>query len=249
MQELPQPSVEKLARVAKLLRTQRSLPGKLEAVVAIAKRITPRCDAAGISLLVEGEPTTTAVTDRLTVEVDLVQYETGEGPCLAAMDESNVIRIDVVGRDERFSRFAPGAVAMEISSVLSIPLVAHGNGVGALNLYSRAPNAFDDHSAKTLEPIADYAGEVISTSPLYAYSLEMVDGLVETLESRALIAQAAGVIMANEQLTSEAALDRLRDLALQSGHSMRAIARWVLDERPKGPLPAELKNLILPESP
>jgi GAF domain-containing protein len=240
MQELPQPSEEKLSRVTKLLRTQRTLPAKLEAVVAITKRITPGCDAAGISLVIEGEPTTTAVSDRLAVEVDLVQYQTGEGPCLAAMHDSNVIRIDVLARDQRFSRFAPGALALDINSVLSIPLSAHGTVVGALNLYSRRSNAFDDHAAEGLEPIADYAGEVISTSPLYAYSLEMVDGLMETLESRALIAQATGVMIANEHLTSEQALDRLRDLAMESGQSMRTVAQWVTEERPTGSLRDEL---------
>lgn len=249
MQELPQPSVEKLSRVTKLLRTQRTLPAKLEAVVAIAKRITPGCDSGGISLIIEREPTTAAVSDRLAVEVDLVQYQTREGPCLAAMHDSNVVRIDVVGQDERFSRFAPGALAWDINSVLSIPLAAHGTVVGALNLYSRESNAFDDHTAKGLEPIADYAGEVISTSPLYASSLEMVDGLMETLESRALIAQATGLIMASEQLTSEEALNRLRNLAMESGHSMRTVAQWALDERPRGSLGDALGEASLSDDP
>ena len=35
--------------------------------------------------------------------------------------------------------------------------------------------------------MAQYAAEVIGTSPLYAYSLEMVDGLVESLETQGLI--------------------------------------------------------------
>lgn len=80
MQELPQVTTEKLARVTKLLRTQRTLPAKLETVVALAKRTIPNCHAAGITLVIDGEPTTSAVSDRLVVEVDLVQYQTGEGP-------------------------------------------------------------------------------------------------------------------------------------------------------------------------
>ncbi len=245
MQELPEPSIEKLARVTKLLRTQRTLPAKLEAVVAIAKRVTPGCDAAGISLLIEGEPATAAVSDRLTVEVDVVQYQTGEGPCLAALEHSNIIRIDVLGKDERFPRFAPGALAVDVESVLSVPLTTGGQSVGALNLYSRVRDAFDSRTAESLQPIADYAAEVLSTSPLYAYSLEAVDGLVETLESRALISQAVGVIVASEDLRIEEAFDRLRRLALESGESMRAVAEWVLQERPSGPVPAELGELRL----
>ena len=80
MQDLPEEAVERLARVSKLLRTQRSLPAKLEAVVALAKQMVPGCDSAGIMLLVEGQATSAAVTDRVAVEIDLVQYQTGEGP-------------------------------------------------------------------------------------------------------------------------------------------------------------------------
>lgn len=242
MQQLPAEAVERLSRVARLLSTQRTLPAKLETIVALVKRTIPACDSAGVCLLIEGDPTSVGVTDRLTVEVDLVQYQTGEGPCLAAIAESQVIRIDVIERDTRFERFAPGALAQEINSVLSIPLAAHGRVVGALNLYSHQVNAFDEHTEQAARPLAEYASEAISRSPLYAYSLDMVDGLVETLESRALIAQASGVIMANERCTSDAALDRLRDLALAEGTSLRAVAERVLAARPAGVPSAEQRR-------
>ena len=234
MQELPEVSVEKLARVTKLLRTQRTLPARLESVVEIVKRTVPDCDSAGIILLIDGEPTTTAVSSRLAVEIDLVQYQTGQGPCLDAMAGAHVVRIDVLDRDSRFTRFAPGALAVDINSVLSIPLSVHGRTVGALNLYSRQENAFDDHSEELVRPAAGYAAEAIATSPLYAYSLDMVEGLLESMESRAFIDQATGVIAATEERTPEESLDRLRRLALTSGESMRTVASWVLEERPTG---------------
>lgn len=66
--------------------------------------------------------------------------------------------------------------------MLSIPLSAGDRVVGALNLYSRLPNAFDANAEQAAQPLANYAVEIISTSALYAYALEMVDGLVESLE-------------------------------------------------------------------
>jgi GAF domain-containing protein len=220
-----------MARVSKLVRTQRSLPAKLETVVAIAKRTVPNCHAAGVCLMVDGEPTTAAVTDHLAVEIDLVQYDTGEGPCLAAIEGSNVIRIDVLDQDDRFDHFAPGALAHDVNSILSIPLVARDRTVGALNMYSRSVNAFDAESQAAVQPLAEYAAEVISTSPLYAYSLDMVDGLVESLEDQGVIAQAVGVLMATEQQSLAEATDRLRSLALNGGESMRTAADRVIAER------------------
>jgi GAF domain-containing protein len=234
MQDLPPETVERVSRVTRLLKTQRSLPAQLEAVVGIVKRTVPSCDAAGIVLLVGGEPTSVAVTDRLTVEIDLVQYQTGEGPCLSAMHDGDVVRIDILERDSQFTRFAPGALDLGLQSVLSTPLMANGRSVGALNMYSTLANAFDDGTSDTVRPMAEYAGEAIGSSPLYAYSLDMIDGLVEDLESRAIIEQATGVLMARQERTSGTALDQLRDLAIRSGESMRTVAEWVIDERPTG---------------
>jgi len=243
MQDLPQTTVQKLSRVTKLLKTQRTLPAKLEAVVGIVKRMVPTCDAAGIVLLIDGEPTSVAVTDRFTVEIDLVQYQTGEGPCLAALNEGDVIRIDFLEKDSRFTRFAPGALDRGLQSVLSTPLVTHGCSVGALNMYSVSTNAFDSTTEEAVAPMAAYAADAIGTSPLYAYSLDMVDGLGEDLETRALIEQATGVLVATEQETTEAALDRIRELAEGSGESMRTVAQWVIDERPTDVRPAEPETL------
>ena len=246
MDELPDEALERLARVTKLLQTQRSLPAKLETIVAIVKRTLPKCDAAGVILLIEGEPTSAAASDRLTIEIDLVQYDTGQGPCLAALADSNVVRIDVMEQDERFSRVAPGALAYNVNSVLSIPLTTQDGTVGALNIYSHDVNAFDERAEELILPLAEYAAEVIASSPLYAYSLDMVDGLVETLESQAVIERAVGVLTATEGLSSDRALDRLRHLALSSGEPMHTVADWLLKERPTrssprggGPGPAD----------
>jgi len=155
------------------------------------------------------------------------------------MAVGKVVRIDLLERDSRFVRFAPGALDLELHSVLSVPLDANGRTVGALNVYSRTANAFDERTEESLRPLAAYAGEVISTSPLYAYSLETVDGLVESLETQSVIDQATGVLMFSESLASDAALDRLRDLALRSGESLRTVADWVLKERPTRTRPDE----------
>ena len=176
-----------------------------------------------------------------------MQYETGQGPCLAAVEESHIVRIDLLDRDSRFTHFAPGALDLDLESVLSMPLPVGNSVVGALNLYSRLPHAFDSESERLARPLAEYAAEMISTSPLYAYSLEMVDGLVESLESQAIVSQATGIIMATESRSSEEALDQLRSVALASGKSMRAVADLVIADHPTGPPFADVIRWRTPE--
>lgn len=114
------------------------------------------------------------------------------------------------------------------------PLVIEGQTVGALNLYSKTPDGFDERSLELARPAADYAAEAIATSPLYAFSLDLVEGLMETMEDRSLIERATSAVMASEHGTSEEALGRLRSLALTSGETMPTVARWVPEERPTG---------------
>ncbi len=235
MSVLPEEFTERLGRVIKLLRTQRTLPTQLEAAVELAKRTVPACDAAGISLFITGEPTTAAATDRVVLEVDLVQYEAGEGPCLEAIAESNIVRVDLIGQEMRYSRFAPGAMDTGINSVVSFPLKAGGRTVGAFNLYSYSANAFDDDTQRLMEPIVGYAADVLATSPLYAYSLDVVDGLVESMEERAVITNATGALMARHDLTHNEAFDALRDRALVQGSSLREAATSVLDADASAP--------------
>jgi putative methionine-R-sulfoxide reductase with GAF domain len=232
---------ERLARVLTLVSMQRTLPAQLEAVVALAKRTVPNCDAAGVTLVVSGEPLTGAATDTVALEVDVVQYETGQGPCLDAIAGSNVVRVDLIDGDLRYERFAPGAVDTAINSVVSFPLVAAGRTAGALNLYSYLPDAFDADTERVMAPIVSYAADVLSTSPLYACSLDMVEGLMESLEERAVIDQATGALMARNGWTAAASFDFLRDRALVRSEPLREAARAILAlDLTAGPAPSDL---------
>lgn len=241
MSAVPEEFTERLSRVLQLVRTQRTLPTQLEAVVALATRTVPSCDGAGVTLIVTGEPLTAAATDTVVLEVDVVQYSTGQGPCLDAIAGSNIVRVDLIDGDLRYERFAPGALDTAVHSVVSFPLVAAGRTVGALNLYSSLPDAFDDDTERVMAPIVSYAADVLSTSPLYASSLDMVEGLMESLEERAVIAQATGALMARNGWTTAESFDFLRERALVRGEPLREAASAVLAlDLPAGPAPADL---------
>jgi GAF domain-containing protein len=85
------------------------------------------------------------MTDRVTLQFDLVQYDAGDGPCVAALG-GEMIRIGYLAADERFPRFARGAADRPVQSVLSTPAIDHGHVVGSLNPYSHDVDAFDDQT-------------------------------------------------------------------------------------------------------
>src|SRR5205814_6743152 len=129
------------------------------------------------------------------LEVDLVQYDTGEGPCLEAIRKSDLVRLDVVDSATAYPHFAPGALDAGIETVLSVPAVWHGNVVGALNLYSKTSGAYRDENALTLgHTLATYAAESIVTSPLYATSLDLVEDVIETMGTAEVVGQAIDIL-------------------------------------------------------
>jgi hypothetical protein len=221
----------RLGRVQRALAMDRGIIGKLEAVSALAKRMIESCDGAGLALQVGGRTRSIGVTDDVVLEVDLVQYDTGEGPCLESIEKSQVVRFDVLELDEHWEHFAPGALAYGISSVLSLPIVAGGTTVGALNLYSETVGGLGPEAEPIGSTLAMYAGEVISTSPLYAYSLDLLDEVLDELAARELLDCAVGIVMARTGKGSDDALAELAGVAEQRGESVREAAEWELREQ------------------
>src|SRR3984957_409589 len=112
-------------------------------VSEMACAITP-ATYAGITLLVDGVPRTGVFTHPDAPEIDQAQYRSGEGPCMYAFRHRKVYRIASTRQDQRWPEFARIALAHGIHATLSLPLLARGEGLGALNLYAQQEDAFTD---------------------------------------------------------------------------------------------------------
>jgi GAF domain-containing protein len=221
---------KRLGHLHRALLGGRTTVAKLEAVAGLAKALISECDGAGFALEVREKVHSVGTTDEVTLAVDLIQYDTGEGPCLEAIETSHVVRLELLDAGERWEHFAPGAIDAGVRSVLSVPLSARGRTVGALNLYSRSADGFDAESESMAASLAAYAAEIIATSPLYGYSLALVDEVLEELATRELINNAIGVVMVREHCGESDALEELTNEAERRGASLRETAEWALRE-------------------
>jgi transcriptional regulator with GAF, ATPase, and Fis domain len=97
---------------------------------------------AAANTMVAGRPRTAGVTDDLASKVDDIQYRPGAGPCLHAVRDQTVVRVDSTETDQRWPAFSRAAAAKGILSSLSFPLVVHQQSIGALNCYSRIAAGF-----------------------------------------------------------------------------------------------------------
>jgi GAF domain-containing protein len=215
--------------LAQLLVAEEGVESTLQRIADLAKRVIPDCDAAGVTLYLDGKYATAAFTDDRTLEVDEGQYTRDEGPCLQAMRDRAVLRIDVEEAAERWPEFLEDARRSGVRSFLAGPLMLKDESIGALNLYSSAQDGFSDLDDVLIALFTGQAAIAVANAKTYGDAVELTRQLQEAIESRAVIEQAKGALMARESIDADAAFGRLRAESQSRNVKLRDIAREVVE--------------------
>jgi GAF domain-containing protein len=194
---------------------------------------------AGITLLDhDGRPTTGVYTDAESPEIDAAQYRSGRGPCLDAWRTARAVRVDDLASCQAYPEFAETAAAHGIASTLSVPLVAGQASVGALNLYAPEPGSFGDEEEAVVTDLAAPAAALLANSQAYWGAFELGQQLAQALESRPIIEQAKGILMATTPgLDAEEAFVLMRRASQRENRKLREIAQEIVDRRTTTPTP------------
>ncbi|GGB78321.1 hypothetical protein N798_03125 [Knoellia flava TL1] len=210
------PHEDLLAEVSGVLSSVDELHDYLTRVVHAVRRHVTGCDEVGVTMLVDGRPSTAAYTTVTTLEVDAVQYQLDEGPCLeAARERTEVVATIGAGGDRgdatlRWPHFAEAVRRDGIQSLMALPLLSGAECVGALNLYSQTPHAFDDFEASVARVAAARAADAIVAVTELDGARRLAGQLEQAMASRAVIEQAKGVLMALRGIDEHEAFDWLR---------------------------------------
>jgi GAF domain-containing protein len=229
MADYPDHLSEGIAELSRLLVNEEALDDTLQRVADLACRYVGGADVAGVTLLRDGKPSTTVYTDPTSPQIDSAQYETGIGPCLEAFRQQRVFRVDSTAEDEQFPAFSQAAAEHGIQSTISFPLAVRGNGIGALNLYSKQLGAFSADAEKVGMVFADQASVALANAQLYASAYRMTQQLQEALTSRAVIDQAKGILMGQHRVGADEAFDILRTTSQRENRKLRELAQEMVD--------------------
>lgn len=196
-------------------------------------------DMAGITLLVEGRPRTGVFTDPEAPEIDEAQYDTGQGPCLDAFRNRRTFRIESTAHETRWPDFTRAAAARGITCTLSLPIIARGEGLGALNLYARAPGTFDDQPDGDLDNFVRQAAMVMANARVFWDERQLNENLRQALRSRATIDHAIGILMAPGGRSPEDGFQLLVRASQRENRKLREIAEDIVRhaETREGPPP------------
>lgn len=205
-----------------------TLKETLQRVSDLACGAVPAADMVGLTMLVDGRPSTAVFTDESSPEMDAAQYETGIGPCLDAFRSLEPVRLDDTENDEHWAAFSESASAHGIRSVLSMPLVASGEGVGALNFYSRTPSAFSSQMEELASVFSAQAGILLANSQAYWDAHQLSEQLSQAMASRAAIEQAKGIIMGAQRCGADEAFAILVRASQRENRKLREIAEQIV---------------------
>ena len=218
-----------VSQTADVLFAAESVIGTLNSVVELAVATIDGCDFAGLFTMSGGVLNPAVVTDPAVLVVHAVEQGAGEGPCLDAVGERQIVSVDDLGTDSRWPHFSPGAVSEGIRSLLCLPLAHANSHDGALILYARYPAAFGAVDRAKATILVSLASMAVSVAHSHEDEERRVEDLHVALGTRETIGEALGILMERERITADQAFDILRRASQHLNIKLRDVAQHLVD--------------------
>jgi GAF domain-containing protein len=209
--------------LTELLLATDTLDDFLQALADEAVARAPAADGCGITLSRERRPLTVASSGETARQLDEKQYGLDDGPCLQAMREAEEIMVTDMVDEQRWGSYPADAVAYGTHSSLSLPIAAHTDTVGALNLYSPDKDGFAETDLGLLRSLAAQATGAIALAQRIADAQEWAEDMQNALRSRTVIDQAIGIVMGQRRCDADQAFDVLRGASQNRNIKLREL--------------------------
>jgi len=185
--------------------------------------------AAGVLISMDnGDLELLAASSHRASELELYQAQEASGPCVDAIVFGQPISQD--GRRQITARWpvlGTAIVAAGYDCVHAYPMRWGEHTVGAMNLFHTPAQPAPDLSV--LGPIFADLATLTILAPEHADADALYQGTTHALAGRAVIEQAKGIIAYQENLSIDAAYDRLRQLAQANRQSLTHTANQLLE--------------------
>ncbi|MEU0466913.1 GAF and ANTAR domain-containing protein [Amycolatopsis sp. NPDC006131] len=211
------------AAVARRLEPEPDLDRTVSRLVEAAIATVPGAEDAGVSLLERDQVRSIGPTSERVAKLDQVQHELCQGPCTDAAFEGDLYRSGDLKRDDRWPAFTVAATELGVVSMLAVRLYTERTVLGALNMYSGQPEAFDAASETVAEVFAAHAAVALSGARKQAQ-------LVTALDTRDTIGMAKGILIERHHVDGERAFGMLVEASQHANVKLRDVAAWLIQE-------------------
>ena len=219
-----------LTTLCGVLDEQEDLPVALHRVCQQAVHAIGEADHASVTVLGADRPYVAATTGDHVHRIDHVQYQAGDGPCVAAAKTRQVVRVTISEVADRWPDFATSSAEAGIGSYLCAPLFVDDEHHGSLNLYHSDTHGFSGLEAALLRLYTTSAEAALHSAHRHRRARRHIDQLKRALISRAVIDQAKGIIMGAHRITADEAFDMLVDKSQRQNVKLNQLAAQFVAE-------------------
>lgn len=186
--------------------------------------------SCGLTAQMEGRAVTIASSDDAAFELDQVQQTSGEGPCVEAIATGALVEINEPGDLAKWPAWRRTALKHGLHQAISLPMIARGEVIGAMNLYSTGGVPFTHEDREAAHTFATHATGTLVVAMRLSQLADLTGHLESALSSRAVIDQAKGVLMTKNRCTADEAFAILVKTSQNENVKVRDLAEQVLSQ-------------------
>ena len=171
-----------------------------------------------------------AVSDPRFEHLEQLQLAHDEGPCMSAYEDKQLVCAEDLADETRWPTFRAAALDSGIRAVLASPIPYNQEAIGVVGVVSEHRRPWSPEGELALLAFTDLAALLIASMLQAEQKSELVDQLQGALDTRAVVEQAKGVLMARHGESPRAAFERLRAQARRERRKVAEVAREIVTE-------------------
>lgn len=181
--------------------------------IRLSERITEALGVEGAGVSVadqDGRLKFVAATSEKILEIERVQEEFQQGPCVIAFETQKPVTLESIESAPDWSAYRDVARRLGLKAVVGFPLGYENTRLGALNIYASVEREWSDDDLDVLGVFADMATAYLVRNTELAETKDLAKQLQSALDSRVIIEQAKGVLANEYAISVDEAFDRIR---------------------------------------
>ena len=213
--------------MAKVIYTGESYDSVHQSLCTAAVELVDGCDHASLMLRRNGRTFTAAASDQTARDIDTLEAELGEGPCIDAIDDDEPdehICSDLT-TGCKWPALADRIMAgTDVRGMAGFRIRQEGQKVGALNVFSNETGALTGHSLDQALMLAAFASVTLAALDRGEEATTLRRGL----ESNREIGKAVGLLMAMHKIGDEQAFEMLAKVSQEMNIKVAEVANQVI---------------------
>ena len=169
-----------------------------------------------------------ADSDGRVDHLEELQIEHGEGPCIDAFDDKQLVHATDLAEEKRWPDFSPAAVERGLRAVLASPIPYNQMAIGVVTVFSSDVHPWSPEGELALVAFTDLAALTIANTMQSEQRGELAAQLQRALDARVVIEQAKGAMVARDGISPGQAFERMRRQARAERRRVVEVAREIM---------------------